>query len=84
MAGSGRGQELGVRLKEAEQRAAEQEMIADRMRKSRIEENEELGLPRGVSLSSGPLADTLGKAQKRGTKLTSSKPLPGNFEGKCK
>ncbi len=77
-------QELGVRLKEAEQRAAEQEMIADRMRKSRIEENEELGLPRGVSLSSGPLADTLGKAQKRGTKLTSSKPLPGNFEGKCK
>lgn len=74
-------QELRVRLKEAEQRAAEQEMIADRMRKSRIKENKELGLPRGVPPSSGPLADTLGKAQERGTKLTSNKPLPGNFEG---
>ena len=74
-------QELHVRLKEAEQRAAEQEMIADRMRKSLIEENEKPGPSRAVLPSSGTLADPLGKARERGTKLTSNKPLPGNFEG---
>lgn len=53
----------------------------DRMREYIIKQNEEQHLPEMVSTGSGAKACTLGTAQKRGCKLTSSKPLPGNFEG---
>lgn len=60
---------------------AEHKRIGARMRETIAEQNEEIDRSGQVLPSSGAMADVLGRAQDRGTKLTSNKPFPGNFEG---
>ena len=74
-------EDLLVRLKETEFNLAEEKRNGNRMRKTIIEHNEERDRSGGVPPSSGTMAGALGRAQDRGTKLTSNKPFPGNFEG---
>lgn len=74
-------QELRSELTDARERVAELERHVARMQETIIKRNEEPPGSGRAPLSSGSLADGLGKAQERGVKLTSDKPLPGSFGG---
>lgn len=74
-------EDLRARLKEAKDALAEHKRIGARMRETITEQNEEIDRSGHVLPSSGAMADALGRAQDRGTQLTSNKPLPGHFKG---
>lgn len=73
---------MHAELRAIEDELAETKQARDRMRDTLIESNEERfkNHPRMTAPSSGTMASPLGTARDKGTKITSTKSLPGNFE----